>query len=514
MLISQLPAGLICKAWGKKLAVRPLDLTAGRLNVVLDVLVRAGHILTASSEIPESLNNIAQLCTSTFADRCSIRVQFDALGSDEFAADVGTHAEQPLDERHRIIEPLLAGRRYFGEICCETRASDGFDEAIRQAARLLALQLAAVISAQAAALRERRIADRFQRALLPDTLPSVPGAGFHAAYRPASDEADVGGDWYDAFPLADGRIAISVGDVAGHGVDAAVIMGEVRQAIRTAAIGGNETPAAVLEYVNGVMHLRESSMVTAIFAVYDSATSILSYASAGHPPPILVLPQSGARQLPTAGLPLGCTQRIDSVTWTFTVPQDARAVFYTDGLVENERDLIAGEHRLLEAINAVDGADNPAAAVQERVFGTNGNRDDAAVLMLTRHAPVSRYVFSALPIVAPLARAIVSRALQPLGLSHDRRFGILVAVGEAVANAIEHAYRGVPIGVISLRLERSTGQLVITVEDFGRWRPFVPHEARGRGIELMHAFMDGVQIRSSRDSTIITLRAELDAKEA
>lgn len=495
--------------------MRPLDLTAGRLNVVLDVLVGAGHILTASSEIPESLNNIARLCTSTFADHCSIRVQLDALGSDEFAVDAGTHAEQPLDEVNRIIEPLLAGRRYFGEFCCETFTSGGFNDAIRQAASLLALQLAAVISAQAAALREHRIADRFQRALLPDTLPAVPGAQFHAAYRPASDEADVGGDWYDAFPLADGRIAISVGDVAGHGVDAAVIMGEVRQAIRTAAVAGSETPAAVLEYVNGVMHLRESiGMVTAIFAVYDAATSTLSYASAGHPPPILVLSQGVARQLPTDGLPLGCTPRVDSMTWTFTVPQGARAVFYTDGLVENERDLIGGEQRLLEAIDAIGDADNPAAAVQERVFGTKGNRDDAAVLTLTRYAPVSRYVFSALPIVAPLTRGIVSRALQPLGLSHDRRFGILVAVGEAVANAIEHAYRGVPIGVISLRLERSPGQLVITVEDFGRWRPFVPHEARGRGIELMHAFMDGVQIRSSRDSTIIILRAELDVKEA
>jgi anti-sigma regulatory factor (Ser/Thr protein kinase) len=253
-------------------------------------------------------------------------------------------------------------------------------------------------------------------------------------------------------------------------------------------------------------------MVTAIFGVYDPQSSILTYAAAGHPPPILALADSTPRRLPTGGLPLGCAARVDAATWRFTIPQDARVVFYTDGLIENERDLIAGEEFLIETIGQLgpDDRENAAEMVQDRVFAGKSNRDDAAVLVLERLTPVREFVFSAVPMVSPVARAIVTRVLDPLKISTERRFGILVALGEAIANAIEHGYRGEPGGLISLRIEMLGDHIVLTVEDFGRWRPFVPREERGRGIELMHAFTDGVQIRSSRESTTIVLRIRLD----
>lgn len=496
--------------------MRSLDISAERLNVVLDLLSRAGRALTASTDIVEKLTTIAELCVHAFADRCSIRVLIEALESDEFVVAAGSHPEQPIGDQGRIIERLTAGRNFLGEISCETAAPEGFDDAIHQAVQLLALQLAAVISGHVAMLREHRVADRFQRALLPEVLPKQPEFSFSAAYRPASEEADVGGDWYDAFALPDGRIAISVGDVAGHGIDAAVIMGEVRQAIRMAAIG-SESPSAVLDYVNSVVRLRESiGMVTAIFGTYDPATSLLTYAASGHPPPILSVADSPPRRLPTGGLPLGCAPRVEAFTWQFTIPQDGRVVFYTDGLIENERDVIAGEERLLAAIAGISENDWHRAAeiVQERVFGDKSNRDDAAVLVLERTAFVRDYVFSALPMVSPLARSIVTRVLEPLQLSAERRFGVLVALGEAIANAIEHGYRGEPGGRIYLRIDTQHDHLVLTVEDFGRWRPYVPREERGRGIELMHAFTDGVQIRSSRESTTIVLRVRLDEAQA
>jgi serine phosphatase RsbU (regulator of sigma subunit)/anti-sigma regulatory factor (Ser/Thr protein kinase) len=496
--------------------VRSLDISAERLNVVLDLLAAAGQALTASTDIVEKLTTIAELCVRAFADRCSIRVVIEALELDEFVVVAGNQASQPIGDKGRVSERLTAGRHHLGEISCETDSDQGFDEAIHQGVRLLALQLAAVVAGHAAMLREHRVADRFQRALLPEVLPKQPEFHFSAAYRPASEEADVGGDWYDAFPLPDGRTAISVGDVAGHGIDAAVIMGEVRQAMRMAAIG-SESPSAVLDYVNSAIRLRESiGMVTAIFGTYDPVTSLLTYAASGHPPPILALPNSIPRRLPTGGLPLGCAPRVEAITWQFTVPQDARVVFYTDGLIENERDLIAGEELLLSAIAELSGTDREktAEAVQERVFGGKSNRDDAAVLVLERTAPVREYVFSALPMVSPLARAIVTRELEPLQMSAERRFGVLVALGEAIANAIEHGYRGEPGGLIFLRIDMQHDHLVLTVEDFGRWRPYVPREERGRGIELMHAFTDGVQIRSSRESTTIVLRIKLDEAQA
>ncbi|HVR45352.1 MAG TPA: SpoIIE family protein phosphatase [Candidatus Binatia bacterium] len=104
---------------------------------------------------------------------------------------------------------------------------------------------------------EVRSLDRSAERLNRERLPILPGVAFVAACRPASDEAKIGGDWYDAFNLPDRRVAISVGDVAGHGLEAAIIMGEVRQAIRKAAVGAYG-PAAVLDCVNRIVALRES----------------------------------------------------------------------------------------------------------------------------------------------------------------------------------------------------------------------------------------------------------------
>ncbi len=364
--------------------------------------------------------------------------------------------------------------------------------------------------------RLNRVSDRLQRALLPKRLPTIPGAAFHAAYRPASNESDVGGDWFDAFSLPDQRVAISVGDVASHGLDAAVSMGEVRLAIRTAAVSA-ASPAAVLDYVNRFVALRESiGMVTAIFAVYDPQASTLAYAVAGHPPPLLALPDGLVRRLPAGGLPLGCVETLGTRDWTFTLPAGAHALFYTDGLIENEREPVSGEQRLLEVVRGLFCCDrneppenDPAMAVQDRVFRGASNRDDAAVLLLSRSDPVGCYTFSAVPIAAPIARAIVEREISHLGIDDERRFGVLVALGEAIANAIEHAYRGAAGGLIRLELENQADQLVMTVEDFGRWRPFVRRGDRGRGIDLMHAFVDSVQIFSTRQSTKIVLKTAL-----
>lgn len=491
--------------------MRSLDVPGGRFDRVLDVLMRAGQILTASTDVVDTLTQVAALCVPDLGDYCSIRVVLDALERDEFSVSAGVHSERPLDERQSVVEQLTAGRRHLGTIVCQTLDEEGYGETARRTLKLLAVQLAIVLFGYVTALREHRVADRFQRALLPERLPEVPGVTFHAAYRPASDEAEVGGDWYDAFDLGDGRLAISVGDVAGHGLDAAVIMGEVRQAIRTAAVGA-ATPSAVLEYVNGVLRLRESiGMVTAFYGVYDAAESSLSYAVAGHPAPLLSLPNGFTRPLPSGGIPLGCDATLSCSNWTFSIPQGARAVFYTDGLIENERNVIAGEEALIEAVRSLctEPAADPAAAIAERIFRGRANRDDAAILVLERTAPVAQYVFSAVAVVSPMARSIVQSLIEELPFSGERQFGVLVAVGEAIANAVEHGYRGMEPGIIRLRVDVENGQLLVTVEDFGRWRPFVRREERGRGIELMHAFMDGVQIKSTRGSTAIVLRAQL-----
>jgi anti-sigma regulatory factor (Ser/Thr protein kinase) len=483
------------------------SLTSAQYERVLDVLVQAAEALASSPTADDSLPRIVKLCADNLGGLWTLDVLIEA---ESFSIESGEMPEKPsLPMR----EPLRAAGGDLGRLTWIRSAGEPAADGDRQMLRLLALELAGSLAGRAAMLRERRIADRLQRALLPDHLPSVTGSTFSAAYRPASDEAEVGGDWYDAFSLPDGRVAISVGDVAGHGLGAAAIMGEVRQAMRTAAVGASR-PSEVLEHVNGAVRLRDSiAMVTAIFGFYDATTSTFSYAVAGHPPPILAIPGSFARTLPLGGIPLGCSVSVGSPDWTFTIPEGAVLALYTDGLIENERDLQKGERALVNAVRAIseERHEDVAAAILTRTFDGAGNRDDAAVLTLSRLDPVPGYVFSAVSTVAPLARAILERELRRLPYDDEKRFGVLVAAGEAVANAIEHAYRGEDPGLIRFSIERELRGLVVTVEDFGRWRSFVKREERGRGIDLMRAFSDGVQIKSRQDSTSVVLRVDLPA---
>jgi serine phosphatase RsbU (regulator of sigma subunit)/anti-sigma regulatory factor (Ser/Thr protein kinase) len=498
---------------GIERVVRSLD-PAERLEHVLDLLLGAGRTLTLSEHLGDALAQIAGSVVTHFAEYCEI--QCAANAGDDVDAIAGT---MPLNagDAGLVVEQLSDGRHAFGTLRCATATPGGFSDVARKALQVLAAQLGIVLAGRALTQREHRVADRLQRALLPEKLPALDGAEFFAAYRPASDEAEVGGDWFDAFALPNGRVAVSIGDVAGHGLEAAVIMGEVRQAIRTAAVAA-DSASSVLDYVNRIFLLRQSlGIVTSVFAIYDPATSELRYACAGHPPPLLALANGPVRPLPAGSLPLGCRDELASHEWTFTVPAGGHVVFYTDGLVENDRDLMGGERRLLDAVRGLlsertatqEELTDPALALQDRIFRNVSNRDDAAVLVLSRLARVPYYVFSAVPVVATLTRSIVAAKMNELGIEGERRFGVLVALGEAIANAIEHAYRDSEPGLIRLELTDDAKHFVLCVEDFGRWRPFIRREERGRGIEMMHAFMDRVQIQSTRESTRIVLKAEL-----
>ncbi len=201
--------------------------------------------------------------------------------------------------------------------------------------------------------REHHVADTLQRALLPERLPVDDRLSFDAAYLPGAEEAIVGGDWYDAFRLPDGRIAFSIGDVAGHGLRAAIVMGEVRQAFRAAALNPN-SPSLVLERANTIVNMRANPvMVTAIFGIVDPRDGVLTYACAGHPAPLLALPCGTVQLLPKDGLPLGIVDQVGASDWTFTLPPGALFALYTDGLIEYSRDVLEGEARLVEAVRQV-----------------------------------------------------------------------------------------------------------------------------------------------------------------
>ncbi len=234
--------------------------------------------------------------------------------------------------------------------------------------------------------REHRVASTLQRALLPAKLPQLERVRFDSAYASAASEQGeaVGGDWYDAFALDDTRIAISMGDVAGHGVDAAVTMGVVRQAIRAAALDAR-SPRDVLASANTMVKLEQrTQMITALFGVYDMRTREFSYSIAGHPRPLLVDENSVLTELRGTGVPLG--EVFDALLvqeHTIELPRGSAVVFYTDGLVEYARDALEALERLQNAVRDrfFLGGEEPAQAIIDAVLDGK-QRDDVAVLVM------------------------------------------------------------------------------------------------------------------------------------
>lgn len=255
----------------------------------------------------------------------------------------------------------------------------------------IAAVLATLLEARAAAARrelrqavlydeERRVTKLLQTALIPDRLPRIAGVELSAIYVPAALERQVGGDWFEALELNDGRILLLVGDVAGHGLDAAVIMNRARQAILGAAIRAEE-PSRILSSANGLLTTQSAGMVTAVCCVFDPRTMTLVYATAGHPPPIIT-DRSGAHAMRYGGAPLGVIDDPELVSFERTLDQGSLVVLYTDGAIEDQFDALRGEALLIAAAGQLRDADDPAAAIFGSVFERNRPRDDVAILTM------------------------------------------------------------------------------------------------------------------------------------
>jgi len=233
--------------------------------------------------------------------------------------------------------------------------------------------------------REHRIATVLQEAVLPRTLPNIPGVRLYALYVPAVGTLRVGGDWYDAFVLPGNRLGLSIGDVTGHGLEAAVVMGEIRQSLRSSAIE-SPSPAAVLDHADRILSMqRPETIATAGFAIFDPIERTLTYAGAGHPPPLIASPGGGIVALRADGLPLGMREPGSGETVTTALERGSLVVFYTDGLIEFDRDAIRGERLLYEALarERLRPSDDPARALFRGVVGRSGVQDDVALLVLS-----------------------------------------------------------------------------------------------------------------------------------
>jgi PAS domain S-box-containing protein len=231
--------------------------------------------------------------------------------------------------------------------------------------------------------RERRIAETLQDSLLPPSLPDLPGLRFDAVYLPGATEAEVGGDWYDAFVLENGAIVVSAGDVTGRGPDAAVVMGKVRHLLSIAP-SYEWDPARILDVVESVLARRYPGViVTAFLGIIDPSWQSIRFANAGHPPPVLRR-AGGIQELKNDGLPVGLRREAEPSQSTIVDLHGAQMlVLYTDGLVESTHDVLAGYRRLHEVVakDALLHTTSPAHFIEESCLAERPD-DDVAVMTL------------------------------------------------------------------------------------------------------------------------------------
>jgi anti-sigma regulatory factor (Ser/Thr protein kinase) len=400
--------------------------------------------------------------------------------------------------------------------------------------------------------QQRGVADALQRAVLPPELPQLPGWGLDAQFVPATSGLEVGGDWYDAFWLPSGRLALAVGDAAGHGLAAARVMSAVRNALRAFAMLG-EGPARVVHRLDDLLaRLEPQAFATLVYVELDVTTGQARLAAAGHPPPLRCRVDDAHYLDLDVEPPLGCggisaADGVGDRELTFQVDEGDVLLLYTDGLVERrDDDLLAGLERLRlagETTSAADLLGRPGAATRvldvalAQLRQAGGSRDDVCALAIHRQVidrqvidrevidreVIDRQVRADGPAVAdPVAtrtaaapartmRVVLRPRPQSVGEAREQTRaaltawglaeladGVTLIVSELVTNAVTHA--GTP-AVLEVTLAGDT--LRISVADQSINEPELrdpdSSEEHGRGVALVDALADrwGTAQRSS-----------------
>ncbi|MEV4424747.1 SpoIIE family protein phosphatase [Streptomyces sp. NPDC049602] len=393
--------------------------------------------------------------------------------------------EHPLPGGLRaVLAPLRGRRRVIGAAVFLRRPERaGFEPNDLLVAAQLATHTALGIDKAVLYGREAYIADELQRTMLPDSLPQPTGVKLASRYLPAAETARVGGDWYDAIPLPGSRVALVVGDVMGHSMTSAAIMGQLRTTAQTLA-GLDLPPQEVLHHLDEqAQRLGQDRMATCMYAVYDPVSHRITVANAGHPPPILLHLGGRAEVLRVPpGAPIG-VGGVDFEAVELDAPAGATLLLYTDGLVESRlRDVWTGIEQLRERLAAtaqLTGPDHspPLEALCDDVLDMlgPGDRDDDIALLAARFDGIApsdvAYWFLEPEDAAPgRARRLARRALARWDLE-ELTDSVELLISEVVTNAVRYAERPV-----TLRLLRTD---VLRCE-VGDDSPQLPRQRRAR----------------------------------
>jgi len=391
-----------------------------------------------------------------------------------------------------LLLPLVARDVTLGFfVCTRTAGYRRFDAYDTEIGMEFAARTAIFIDNARRYSRERATALTLQRSLLPTGLSAPSSVEVRHRYLPGSKMIEVGGDWYESIALPGGRVALVVGDVAGHGVHAAVTMGRLRTAIHTLAML-ELPPAQTLQQLDELMAelgAREPHFATCVYAIFDAVSGVLEVASAGHLPPLLVRPGDRREFLdvspaPPLGIGTGPIQ-----SRSIKIDDGSLLVLYTDGLVENRtRDIDEGLARLSEVFGAGAAArplDDLCRATLAGVYADHQRDDIALLIARLSRLPPDRHVSWKLPpelTSARRARALIRRPLTRWKLTELIDVTELL-VSELVTNAVRYAP-----GTIGLRLVLEGG-LVCEVRDNSAALPRLRYpgeeDERGRGLQVV-----------------------------
>jgi anti-sigma regulatory factor (Ser/Thr protein kinase) len=441
--------------------------------------------LFTSQELQPTLDAVGEVFVPQFADGIVLGLD-EPRGGTAISAVRG--AAGPGDLAGALLLPLCVAGKQIGQLRLIGPRSPG------PLLERLAERCAQALHNARSFEHERRVALTFQTAALAVKLPDSRTFRFEAIYEAGRAEALVGGDWYDAFELADGRIVVSIGDVVGSGLGAAIAMVNVRQTIRVAQV--HTDPAVMLRAADAELRAQHPDRyVTVFLGILDSVTQRCSYANAGHPPPLLRLGNGAVHALAGNGFPLGIGFEQQLEVYEIYIPNYSVLLLYTDGLTESTRDLLAGEAKLESLLQGVDlvGTANIADHLYSGM--TDGHsRDDVAILLVRIELlpTVRRWRFD------PRWKDVATRALSELrahvsanGTPGDRMLEMEPTAMELFSNAIRYAP-----GIIELIAERRKGAWVIHMLDRGPGYSVSPHlppdlfSQSGRGLYLISHYAD------------------------
>jgi PAS domain S-box-containing protein len=403
-------------------------------------------------------------------------------------------ATRGLGVHDALNVPLIVDGESFGFLSLALAESDrGFTDNDERVATTVAQRAAIAVQNARLYERQREVARVLQASFLPSTLPHTADVAFDAVYVAGTRDLTVGGDWYDAFVDHDGTFSFSIGDVGGHGLEAAVPMGKIRQTLRALTVVERD-PARTLTVADSVLHREHRDVfVTAIAGVYDPRTGLLCYANAGHPRPFVRAADGAISRLERSGLPLGLGEFASAVSHEEQLAPGDLIVMCTDGLVEATHDIEAGESAVSATLAhpAFAITSQPAEMLRARCVATLP-ADDVAILTM-RCGRGADWSFDANDArAAQAARASFVARLAAAGVPEDIRMGSEIVFGEITGNASRYTP-----GPIDIALRRDGRAFILCALDRGPGFSFAVRKPdadseSGRGLLLIDALAHSV----------------------